>query len=63
MTKPPKRATGFEKPLSAPFRGRATGSMTEQAKKLLRVLEDTELNAIADARRNEPVIRVELDDL
>lgn len=26
-------------------------------------LEDIELNAIADARQNEPVIRVELDDL
>ena len=26
-------------------------------------LEDIELNAIADARKDEPVIRVELDDL
>ena len=56
MTKPPKRATGFEKPLSAPFRDRAE-------KKLLQTLENIELNAIADARQNEPVVRVELDDL
>ena len=27
------------------------------------VHEDIELNAIADARKDEPVIRVELDDL
>ena len=26
-------------------------------------LEDIELNAIADARKDEPVVRVELDDL
>jgi antitoxin StbD len=26
-------------------------------------LEDIELNAIADARRDEPIVKVELDDL
>lgn len=30
---------------------------------MLERLEDIELNAIADARQNEPVIRVKLDDL
>lgn len=30
---------------------------------LMERLEDLELNAIADARRDEPVIRVALDDL
>nr|WP_295744815.1 plasmid stabilization protein [uncultured Acidocella sp.] len=30
---------------------------------MLERLEDIELNAIADARQNEPVIRVKLDEL